>query len=193
MSQSILLINSSGRYANSVTRNVAQQVSETLSLQNPNATLVKRDTAAGLPFVNEQWISANFTPQQERTEQDLQTLSLSDQLVTELKRAQHLIIASPIYNFSIPASLKSWIDLIARARLTFRYTENGPEGLLKGKKAYLVMASGGVPIESSLDFATNYLKQIMSFIGIEDVTVIDANQFNAEQFANQEPEASLAN
>lgn len=72
--------------------------------------------------------------------------------------------------------LKAWIDQVARARVTFRYTENGPEGLLKGKKAYLVIASGGVPLGSEVDFVSPYLRQVMSFLGIDDVTVINANE-----------------
>ena len=82
----------------------------------------------------------------------------------------------PVYNFAIPASLKAWVDLIARARRTFRYTEAGPEGLLKGKKAYLVVASGGVPVGSDYDFATGYLRHVLGFVGITDVTIIAADQ-----------------
>src|SRR5690606_6043276 len=80
-----------------------------------------------------------------------------------------------IYNFSIPASLKAWIDQVARARRTFRYTEAGPEGLLKGKRAYIVFASGGVPLGSEVDFASAYLRHILGFIGISDVEFIAAD------------------
>jgi FMN-dependent NADH-azoreductase len=80
-----------------------------------------------------------------------------------------------VYNFSIPASLKAWIDLISRARKTFRYTEDGPEGLLKGKKAYILLASGGTKAGSEIDFATPYLKHALKFVGIEDVTIIAAD------------------
>ena len=89
-----------------------------------------------------------------------------------------LVIGSPIYNFGVPAALKAWVDMIARARLTFRYTANGPEGLLIGKKAYVVIASGGVPVDSAVDFATPYLRQALSFVGISDAEVIAADQLN---------------
>jgi FMN-dependent NADH-azoreductase len=85
----------------------------------------------------------------------------------------------PIYNFGIPAALKAWVDLIARARLTFRYTENGPVGLLKGKKAFLVVASGGVGVDSAVDFATPYMRQALRFVGITDVEVIAADRQSA--------------
>ena len=85
----------------------------------------------------------------------------------------------PVYNFGIPAALKAWVDMITRARLTFRYTENGPEGLVNGKKAYIVLASGGVPVDSPVDFATPYMRQALSFIGIDDVDVIAADQLGS--------------
>ena len=86
------------------------------------------------------------------------------------------MIGVPVYNFGIPASLKAWVDLVARARETFRYSENGPVGLLEGKKAYILLASGGTPVGSDVDFASNYLKFILGFLGITDVTVIAADQ-----------------
>ncbi len=176
--QSILHINSSGRINNSVTRNVSQLVVSELQNKLDGASVISRDLIAGLPFVSENWINANFTDEEKRSQQQTQALSLSDGLVAELQKSSHIIIASPIYNFNIPAVLKAWIDLIARAKVTFQYTSNGPEGLLKNKKAYLVMASGGVPIGSEGDSATSYLKQVLAFIGITDVTVIDATKID---------------
>ncbi len=88
------------------------------------------------------------------------------------------MIGIPIYNFNIPAVLKAWIDMVARVKLTFEYTANGPVGLLKDKKAFLAFSSGGVPIGSEMDFASNYMKHVLSFIGITDVTVVDASKFN---------------
>jgi len=103
-------------------------------------------------------------------------LAHSDELIAELEAADTIVIGVPVYNFAIPAALKAWVDQIARARRTFRYTETGPEGLLKGKKAYLVVASGGVPVGSDYDFATGYLRHVLGFVGITDVTVIEAGQ-----------------
>ena len=97
------------------------------------------------------------------------------ELIAELKAADVVVIGAPIYNFGIPAALKAWVDMIARARKTFRYTSEGPEGLLKGKKAYVVIASGGMPVDSDMDFATPYLRQVLGFIGITDVEVIAAD------------------
>ncbi|GLX77997.1 FMN-dependent NADH-azoreductase [Thalassotalea insulae] len=175
-SQNVLHINSSGRHQGSITREVSEQLVEQLIKKQKAGKVIKRDLATGLPFIDEQWIGANFTAAEDREAHHKETLALSDHLVGELQQAEHIVIASPVYNFSIPAVLKAWIDLVARARLTFKYTEQGPVGLLENKKAYLVMASGGVTIGSEADFATNYLKQVMAFIGITDVTVIDAGQ-----------------
>jgi FMN-dependent NADH-azoreductase len=91
-----------------------------------------------------------------------------------------LVIGVPVYNFSIPATLKTWIDLIARARLTFRYTEQGPEGLVKGKKAYLAVATGGVAVDSAADFATPYMRHLLGFIGITDVEIVAAERINVD-------------
>ncbi|MDT8310546.1 MAG: NAD(P)H-dependent oxidoreductase [Methylophaga sp.] len=176
MNNALLLVNASSRYQDSLTRAVSAEIAQYLALEN-DLTINERDVAAGLPFVDEQWVNANFTDAVERSDAQRQILAQSDLLVKELHAARQLVIGVPVYNFSIPATLKAWIDLVARARETFRYTENGPEGLLKIEKAWLVAASGGVPIGSELDFATGYLKQVLSFLGINDVTVIDTNQW----------------
>lgn len=177
----VLSINSSGRYQDSLTRQVSEKLVAQLKQQSSVSQTKDRDLAKGLPFIDEQWIGANFTDPEQRSPVQQDKLAFSDALVAELEESGHIVIGSPIYNFSVPAVLKAWVDLIARARLTFRYTENGPEGLLKNKKAYLVMASGGVPIGSDMDLATPYLKQALRFIGIEDVTVIDATKVDLTQ------------
>tara|TARA_R110000772_G_scaffold49100_1_gene112209 strand:+ start:2394 stop:2975 length:582 start_codon:yes stop_codon:yes gene_type:complete len=138
--------------------------------------LVVRDLAAGLPFVTEAWVGANFTDEADRSEDQKAALSLSDILVNELFAADTLVIGVPIYNFGVPAALKAWIDMIARARKTFHYTANGPEGLLTGKQAFIVIVSGGTQMGSEIDFATGYLRHILGFIGITDVTFIAADQ-----------------
>jgi FMN-dependent NADH-azoreductase len=113
------------------------------------------------------WVTANFTPPEERGEAERAALAESDALVAELKAADVLVIGVPIYNFGIPAALKAWVDLVARARVTFRYTEQGPVGLLTGKRAYLAVASGGTPVGSAIDFATGYLRHVLGFLGID--------------------------
>lgn len=174
MENKILHINSSGRVEGSVTRDISAQLVGQLQQQTGHQ-LIRLDLAEGLPFIDEQWIAANFTDPAERSERQKAKLALSDSLVADLQQASHIVIAAPIYNFSVPAVLKAWIDMVARARVTFRYTENGPEGLLKGKKAYLVVASGGVPLGSEVDYASTYLRHVLGFLGIDDVTLVDAN------------------
>lgn len=183
--QTILQINSSGRQQGSVTRQLSDLVIESIKDSYPELSVNQKDLATGLPFIDEQWINANFTAPEDRNEAHQEALSYSDQLVQELQQAEYIVIASPIYNFSIPAVLKAWIDLVARARLTFKYTENGPVGLLENKKAILVMASGGVPIGSELDFASSYLKQVLNFIGITDITIVDAAKININDDSQQ--------
>ncbi len=175
----ILQINSSGRGEGSITRKLSAELITALEDRHGPANVVRRDLGANSPFVDEAWIEANFTPDEDRTQKHHETLAYSTQLVEELKNADALIIGVPIYNFSIAASLKAWIDMIARARMTFRYTENGPVGLLQGKKAYLVVASGGVPVGSPVDFATPYLRHALSFVGITDVEIVAADKHNS--------------
>ena len=138
--------------------------------------MVSRDVSQGLPFLDEEWVGANFTDPVDRSEDQRSKLALSDTLVGELKAADTIVIGTPIYNFSVPAALKAWIDQIARARETFKYTENGPVGLLEGKKAYVLVASGGTKVGSEIDFAATYLKHILGFVGIQDVTIVAADQ-----------------
>jgi FMN-dependent NADH-azoreductase len=156
------------------------KVSQQLRHMNDNLDEIERDLIAGIPFIDESWIGANFTADEDRNPMQVDRLQQSNNLVAEIQQADVIVIGSPIYNFSVPAVLKAWVDQIARAGLTFRYTDQGPVGLMTGKQAILVMASGGVPIESELDFATPYLKQVLRFIGVNDVTVIDANQVNED-------------
>jgi FMN-dependent NADH-azoreductase len=175
----VLAINSSGRQDGSITRELTADLVAALEDHHGAIQLTRRDVGTGLPFVDAAWIEANFTPDESRTQQHLETLALSDELVEELKTADAIVIGVPVYNFSISAALKAWIDMVSRARLTFRYTENGPVGLLAGKKAYVVVATGGVPVESPMDFATPYLRHALSFLGITDVEVIAADRVNS--------------
>ncbi|MEM7280715.1 MAG: NAD(P)H-dependent oxidoreductase [Pseudomonadota bacterium] len=174
----VLSIDSSGRKSDSVSRMLTKDLIGALEDSVAGVSAKHRDLADGIGLVDEAWINANFTPEEERTETHRERLAESDHLVGELQQADVLVIGAPIYNFGIPASLKAWVDMIARARLTFRYTENGPEGLLKNKKAILIVASGGVPVDSPVDFATPYLRQALAFIGITNVEVIAADELN---------------
>lgn len=176
----ILHIDASARKTNSVTRELTSALVSRLTEKDPDATVLTRDVSTGLPFLDEEWVGANFTDPSERNAEQQAKLSLSDTLVDELKSADTIVIGTPIYNFSVPAALKAWIDQIARARETFRYTENGPVGLLEGKKAYVLVASGGTKVGSEIDFAVTYLKHVLGFVGIKDVTIIAADQLMAD-------------
>lgn len=177
----ILEINASGRHKDSISRQLSADLVTALDTRFGSVELRRRDLGTSMPFVDAAWIEANFTPDEDRTSRHKDTLAFSDELVRELKEADVLVIGVPVYNFSIPAALKAWIDMIARARLTFRYTDNGPRGLLTGKKAYLVVATGGVQVGSAVDFATPYLRHALGFVGISDVEVIAADRLNSDK------------
>lgn len=174
----VLQIHASGRRDESATRELSDNLVDALRQRHGRLTLTVRDLADGIPLVDEAWIGANFTPDEDRSPADRETLAYSDALVAELASADNIVIGVPIYNFGIPAALKAWVDMIARARLTFRYTANGPEGLLEGKKAWLIVASGGVPVDSAVDFATPYMRQALRFVGITDIEIIKADRIN---------------
>jgi FMN-dependent NADH-azoreductase len=174
----VLQVNSSSRFEGSISRQVVGLVAEELFARDSKNTLIDRDLTTGVDFISEAWIGANFTPENERSAVQDEVLSFSNELVEEVFAAQHIVIGAPMYKFSIPAMLKAWFDQIARAKLTFEYTDTGPRGLVEGKKAYVVIASGGVTVGSEYDFSSNYLKQVLGFIGITDVTIIDANQID---------------
>jgi FMN-dependent NADH-azoreductase len=170
----VLLVNSSARQQNSFTRRFAAELIEALRQQHGDISLKERNVADGLPFVDETWVEANFTADDERGTEHHAALSLSNHLVDELEQADVIVIGTPFYNFSVPASLKAWIDQVCRVGRTFNYTETGPIGLLKDKQAYVIMAAGGNALGSDIDFASGYLRHLLSFIGIEDVTFLSA-------------------
>lgn len=175
MTNTILQINASARHEGSSSRILIDELTNRLQSTHGSNVIV-RDISVGIPIINEAWITASQTPKANRTPTNLAALSNSDMLISELRLADTLVIGVPIYNFGIPASLKAWIDQVCRAGETFSYTENGPVGLLEGKTAYVVITSGGVESGSALDFATNYMKHVLGFIGISDVHLIKADQ-----------------
>jgi FMN-dependent NADH-azoreductase len=176
----ILEVSASGRHHGSTSRTLTGELIDALESDRGPVQVTRRDLADGLPFVDDAWIAANFTADEDRNSAQRKVLAYSDQLVSELQEADVIVLGAPIYNFNIPAALKAWIDMIARARLTFRYTENGPEGLLKNKKAFIVISSGGVAVGSDYDFASPYLRHALAFVGITDVEFIAAEQLNSK-------------
>ena len=171
----VLRVDASARRDDSVTRALGDALIERLRELHGEISVADRDVSQGLEFVDEAWVGANYTGETQRSPDQQARLALSDRLVDELWAAQVLVIAVPVYNFGIPASLKAWIDLVARVQRTFRYTESGPVGLLGGRKAYLVFASGGVPVGSEMDFASSYMRHVLGFLGITEVELIAAD------------------
>jgi len=175
----VLRVDASARREDSLTRTLADRMIAGLRQHAPTLTVTRRDVAQDVPFVDAEWVQANFTDPDARSATQRHTLSGSDALVAEAMRADVWVIGAPIYNFGVPASLKAWIDQIARARLTFRYTEHGPQGLLSGKKVYILTASGGTGVGSDIDFATPWLIFVLGFLGITDIEIIAADRVMA--------------
>ncbi len=175
MNNTILQINASARHSGSVSRQLVAELVENLGASD-DTKIIHRDVSTGIEVVNDDWVAANQTPKNDRSEQQVSALKTSDLLIEEVRKADTLVIGVPIYNFGIPASLKAWIDQICRVGETFSYTENGPVGHLTGKRAFVVITSGGVGSGSEVDFATNYMKHVLGFIGINNVEIIAADR-----------------
>ncbi|EBA12351.1 FMN-dependent NADH-azoreductase [Roseobacter sp. CCS2] len=176
----VLHINASGTRTGSVSRAATNTLLQELAPTN----VITRDLAeTPLPQIDDTWITTRLIPDADLTDADRDVLSLSDALIDEIKAADVILIGMPMYNFGMPAALKAWVDLIARPKVTFAYTENGPVGLLEGKKAIVTVASGGVPVGAPMDFATPHIEQILKFIGITDITVHTAKDVVAKDAA----------
>ena len=172
----ILRVDSSAKTENSESRRLTDRIIDGLKTNGKSLNVTVRDLNESLPQVNTAWIEANNTQSDDQTNEHKKTLALSNTLVGEIEAADTLIIGVALYNFSITASLKLWIDLVCRARKTFAYVDGSPKGLMTGKKAIICFASGGTPFESDIDFASGYLKHILGFIGITDVIFISADK-----------------
>lgn len=171
----ILQINSSARAGNSWSTRLASTLVERLQAAHPAAVISVRDLGhAPHPMLDEFALQAIFTPEDARTPEQQQRVALDDALIAEMQAADIVVLAVPMYNFSIPAQLKNWIDAISRAGVTFRYTAEGPEGLLKGKKAIVVQTRGGIHRNMPTDTLTPYLQTFLGFVGITDVQFVFA-------------------
>lgn len=184
----ILRIDSSARTEGAKSR---QLIDRFLQGLGSGHAVRSRDLSTPIPQIDINWIAANTTPEEERKTAHRQALSLSDHLIEELEDAEMIVIGLSVYNFTIPAALKAWIDQVCRARRTFRYTEDGPKGLLSGKRAVVVYASGGTALGSDIDFASDYMRHILNFIGIDDVTFVDAGGHLMDEKALTRAEAEL--
>jgi FMN-dependent NADH-azoreductase len=187
----LLRIDSSAR-KQSVSRRLTTEFVDAWKKRNPEGVAIERDlTATPLPLVNDGWVAAAHTGAAQRTEEHKQALALSDELIGELTEADVIVMGVPMYNFAIPANLKAWIDQIVRMGVTFAYGATGPKGLLSSKKVFVLTSRGGAYEPGSMtekfDFQAPYLKHILGFIGITDVTFI-----HAENQSKETATASLA-
>ena len=190
----LLVVETSPRGAQSVSRQMTQRFLNTWRTANPGGHIVHRDLVdSGLSFVTAPWLQAYFTPPADQSQAMKEELRLSDELVAELLAAEHLVISTPVYNYNVPASLKAWVDHIVRKGATLGFDG---QGLVKGKKATVLLASGGVYTEGSpiqdRDIATQYLRLILGVIGIDDVTVVAGGGAKAVDLQEQTMDEFLA-
>jgi FMN-dependent NADH-azoreductase len=167
----ILKITSSIRGETSHSNHLAQLIVARLINQHPSARDLVRQPH---PALDEFTIQALWTPLADRSPAQAERVALDDALIAEVQAADVIVIAVPMYNFAIPVQLQTWIDAIARAGVTFRYTEQGPEGLLIGKRVYLALTRGGIYRDTPTDTQVPYLKTVLGFLGMTDVRTIYA-------------------
>jgi FMN-dependent NADH-azoreductase len=193
----ILQINASARREGANSTRIADAIVARLQAANPGARLTLRDLAVTpQPVLDEAALGALFTPADQRTAEQAARVALDDVLIAEVQAADAIVLGVPMYNFGVPAQLKNWIDAIARNGVTFRYTANGPEGLLKGRKVYVGLARGGRYRGTEADSQVPYLRTVLGFLGMTDVQFVYAEGLNmGEDAARQgfaEAEAEIA-
>ncbi|WP_119393768.1 FMN-dependent NADH-azoreductase [Salinibius halmophilus] len=166
---------------NSQSNRLARSIIEKLSAKH-SVELIERDLVASqLPMLDATVITALNTPAEERSAEQNSIVELSDTLIEELRSADAVVLSLPMYNFSIPAQLKAWVDLVARAGVTFQYTENGPQGLLADKPVYVATARGGFHKGNSTDAQTNFINTIFPFFGLTSVQFVYAEGLNISE------------
>jgi FMN-dependent NADH-azoreductase len=171
----ILQVNSSARREGSHSTRLAERIVARLRDADPEATLTVRDlTVEPHPLMDEAALRALFTPEAQRNGAQAARVALDDALIAEIAAADVVVLGVPMYNFGVPAQLKNWIDAISRARVTFRYTASGPEGLLRGKKVYVALARGGRYRNTPADSQAPYLATVLAFLGMTDVRFVYA-------------------
>jgi len=171
MTLNVLRIESSIKPQGAVSTKLMDEIIEKLG----DTTVTTRNVST-TPAIDANWLGAVFAPSDARDEAQQEIAAYSDSLINEIQTNDVLVIGVPVYNFNIPARLKNWIDQIARAGVTFQYTETGPQGLIQGKRAILAFSSDGTAAGSDIDFAERYMRHILGFIGITDVTSVTAQQ-----------------
>lgn len=175
----VLIIESSARQQDSVSRQLTQTFISQWKAAHPQDQITVRDLAVNpVPHLDINLLGGLMKSAELRSEIEQASLERSNQLTDEVLAADVLVLAAPMYNFAIPSTLKAWLDHVLRAGVTFKYTDTGPQGLLSGKRAYVLTARGGIYAGGPADHQEPYLRQVMGFIGIHDVTFIHAEGMN---------------
>ncbi|PNV97234.1 FMN-dependent NADH-azoreductase [Pseudomonas protegens] len=175
----VLIIESSARQQDSVSRQLTQTFIQQWQAAHPGDSITVRDLARNpVPHLDANLLGGWMKPAEQRSAAEQDSLQRSNELTEELLAADVLVMAAPMYNFAIPSTLKAWLDHVLRAGVTFKYTDTGPQGLLTGKRAYVLTARGGIYAGSTADHQEPYLRQVMGFIGIHDVEFIHAEGLN---------------
>ena len=187
----ILQINSSARRETSYSTRLADRLVARLKETAPDATLTRRDLGrTPHPVLDEAALGALFTPADARTPEQAARVAQDDALIAEIQAADVVVLGVPMYNFGVPAPLKNWIDAISRAGVTFRYTEQGPEGLLKGKKVYVALTRGGKYRNTPADTQVPYLTTVFAFLGLVDVHYVYAEGLSMGEASERDALAS---
>ena len=169
----ILQINSSARSTGSASTRLADALVARVLAANPDAAVVRRDLAAEPhPVLDEPTLQALFTPAEQRSAEQAARIALDDALIAQVQAADVIVVGAPMYNFGITVQLKSWFDAIARANVTFKYTEKGPVGLLSGKKVLVGLSRGGLHRGNATDSQVPYLNTMFGFLGLTDVQYV---------------------
>lgn len=175
----VLIIESSARQQDSVSRQLTRAFIQQWQAAHPGDQINVRDVAANpLPHLDADLLGGWMKPAEQRSLPEQEAFERSNQLTDELLAADVLVLAAPMYNFTIPSTLKAWLDHVLRAGITFQYTPTGPQGLLQGKRAIVLTARGGIHAGAGSDHQEPYLRQAMAFIGIHDVEFIHAEGLN---------------
>jgi FMN-dependent NADH-azoreductase len=194
--KTILKITSSARGPLSNSNKLVEKIVLELQQQHTGAEVISRNLVSETyPHLEESHLAAFFAPAEDTSAATIAAASHSDEAIAEINAADFIVIGVPVYNFNIPSALKAWIDHIVRAQKTFSYGSGHPEGLVKGKKVFLAVASGGIYSEGPLkamSYAEPYLKTILGFIGIDDVTVFRVEGVNIPGQAEAALEKGLA-
>ncbi|MGA2550532.1 MAG: NAD(P)H-dependent oxidoreductase [Burkholderiaceae bacterium] len=171
----ILQINSSARAAGSSSTQLATVISQKLKASHPGAVLKVRDLAkTPHPHLDDEALGALLTAADQRTPKQSSRVAQDDELIAEIQAADVVVLGIPMYNFGVPTQFKNWVDAIARAGVTFRYSEKGPEGLLKGKRVHVALTRGGIYRDTANDSQVPYLRTILGFLGMTEVHFVYA-------------------